>query len=362
MDDKMIKCPSCGQEIPADSENCPECNAPISVLGDNKAAGTPIDNSAAINEMLQNSSALVEESEALGVGSLDSPDDEDAEEEIGFQPSAGGTPPEATLTPEQQKALKEGGVIELKPTNPDLTPHPVKKGKKSDSGKGKSGKAAKSEKEAAPVIPGIPGIPGIPSAAPLAVENGGLQIFEVDDNEQNKKKRQGKKKGSFLSTLIAVVLALVIGGGIGFFGKMFFFPDIKVPSCQSFAQESAGSVLKAISGASDKFYVLKAYVREGAVAKQCLIRAIYDDDENPVPKWYRVKVENGSEEAVHVYIELDDEEYETLKNSTDEGDRIKAAMLSSIQEETNRCIGEIYDGLWEEANAAAINNTINPLQ
>ena len=32
MEDKMIKCPSCGEQVPAGTENCPKCGAPIGVL------------------------------------------------------------------------------------------------------------------------------------------------------------------------------------------------------------------------------------------------------------------------------------------------------------------------------------------
>lgn len=346
MEDNIIKCPSCGEQVPAGTENCPSCGAPIGVLGDKKAVGTPIDNTAAINAMLQNSSMLVEEGKALGVGDLDSvPDDEDGEDGAGgYQAPAEAAPP-SKLTPEQEKALKSGGVIELTPANPDLTPHPV----------GAVGGDV-------PPISGIPGIPGIPGGSPMIIEeNGGAQIFEVNEKgESEKKKRHGKKKSSVLSTVIAVVLALAIGCGAGFFGKMFFFPDLTVPSCQDFAQKSAEAVMKVASGSGVEFYVLKAYVKEGVVAKQCLIRGICDNGGEAVPKWYRVKVENGSEETVHVYTELNEEEYQTLKNSSYEGDRIKAAMLSSIQEETNRCVEEISGGTWTEANAAAINNKINP--
>ena len=304
---------------------------------------------------------LVEEGKALGLGDLDSAADDDDGEggDNGYQAPNGSAQPQQ-LTAEQQQALNSGGVIELNPVNPDLTKHPVKNGKSGGAkGKGKSGGDTPPVSE----IPGIPGIPGIRAGSPMIIEeNNGAQIFEVDEKDGGeKKKRHGKKKGSALATFIAVVLALVIGCGAGFFGKMFFFPDLVVPGCQGFAQDSAKAVLTAISGRSSNFYVLKAYVKEGATAKQCLIRGIYDDGSGEaVPQWYRIKVENGSEDMVHVYIELDLEEYQTLKNSEVEGDRIKAAMLSSIQEETNRCVDEIDSGAWTEANAAAINNALNP--
>ncbi len=348
MDDKTIKCPTCGEVVPAGTENCPGCGAPIGVLEGNVGVSTPINNTAAINEMLQNSSILVEESKTLGVGDLDSEPDEDDEEiqDGGYEP-----PSLDKLTAAQEKALKAGGVIELTP--PDAPPPPTDKKKE-----------AAPAAEAPAAAPGLPGFPAIPGMEEPQNNdpNGGVQIFEIDENESEndndakKSKRQGQKKKSGLSTVIAVVLALVIGIAAGFFGKIFLLPDMPVPSCQGFAERSAEAVIR-VEGKN--FCVLKAYVNEGTAAKQCLINAVAYD-EGAVAHWYRVKVENGSEDTVHVYLEPDQEEYETLKNSDNEGDRIKAAMLSSIWEETQRCISEIGGDSWVEVNAAALNNKINP--
>ncbi len=348
MDDKMIKCPTCGEVVPAGTENCPGCGAPIGVLKGNVGVGTPINNTAAINEMLQNSSMLVEESKTLGVGDLDSePDEEDEEiQDGGYEP-----PSLDKLTAAQEKALKAGGVIELTP--PDA-PAP-------SNGKKEEAPPASEAPAAAPGIPGFPAIPGMEEPQNND-PNSKVQIFEVDENEngndngEKKSKRQGQKKKSGLSTVIAVVLALVIGIAAGFFGKIFLLPDMPVPSCQGFAEKSAEAVIR-VEG--KKFCILKAYVNEGTAAKQCLINAV-TYDEGAVAHWYRVKVENGSEDTVHVYLEPNQEEYESLKNSDNEGDRIKAAMLSSIWEETQRCISEIGGDSWVEVNAAALNNKINP--
>ncbi len=349
MDDKMIKCPTCGEVVPAGTENCPGCGAPIGVLEGKTVVGTPINNTAAINEMLQNSSMLVEEGKTLGVGDLDSePDEEDEEiQDGGYEP-----PSLDKLTAAQEKALKAGGVIELTP--PDA-PAP-------SADKKKEAAPAAEAPAAAPGIPGFPSIPGMEEPSQNNGTNGGIQIFDFDENEsendkgEKKSKRQGKKKKSGLSTIIAVVLALVIGVAAGFFGKIFLLPDMPVPSCQGFAEKSAEAVSR-VEGKD--FCILKAYVNEGTTAKQCLINAITYDD-GAVAHWYRVKVENGSEDTVHVYLEPEEGEYEKLKNSDDDGDKIKAAMLSSIWEETQRCISEIGGDNWVEANAAALNNKINP--
>lgn len=87
MTTETIRCPGCGEEILQDVENCPYCDAPISVIMNNDISGAPIDNSAAIDAMLRSASQFMEESESLGLGELDifDEDDEDDQKEEVFK-------------------------------------------------------------------------------------------------------------------------------------------------------------------------------------------------------------------------------------------------------------------------------------
>ena len=133
MTTETIRCPGCGEEILQDVENCPYCDAPISVIMNNDISGAPIDNSAAIDAMLRSASQFMEESESLGLGELDifdEDDEDDQKEEVFKKVTLKELPPELSET--QKDEIEAGGVINLTPEEesvpaPATPPAPQKK-------------------------------------------------------------------------------------------------------------------------------------------------------------------------------------------------------------------------------------------
>lgn len=321
---EKIKCPACGAEMDIGLENCPSCGAPVSAVTEQASSGTPIDNKEAIDSMLEKANMLVEEAGSLGI---------ELEGEPAPKPEAEG----------EQAPPPEGG------------------------GNGQN-----------------------PPKNDLAVENDpGVTLFEMDEEgniipdpesetEKDRKKRerrerrrnrgnseggeQKKKKASKGAVFIAAVICLVIGAAAGFFGKMFLYPDLPYPDCQSFAEKSVKAVASVLNSGED-IYVAESHVKEFSSSTQCIIRVFFTEDGAVSEKWYRVKVDSAESKKIKVYTQYDEEYLEKLASSDNDEDRAKAAVLSSIQDETDRLVNDMKGGNgWTEVNPALLNNSIHPYE
>lgn len=423
MPTETIKCPACGEEVSQGVENCPSCGAPVGVLFDNDISGAPIDNSAAIDAMLRSASQFMEESEALGLDDMDifDGDEEDEpkeEDETVFKKvTLRELPPE--LSEEQKDGIQSGGVINLSPSGeakdgkavqiPDRAPAqaaPKAVGTLPDDLPDFSSSAAPAADGFVDLTShGAGGGQSVPTASAPAEaaetetepapekakkpkkeknkakknDNNEPTLYEVDENgnpvkekpKKEKRKREKKpkiekvrsekSKGSPLGGVIAAVVALAVGLCGGYFAKTFIFPELPVPECQEFAQMSVDSVVKSVP--SDRqLYIAEAYVNEGVYSTQCIFRAFAESGEESVTSgWYRVKVNRDNENRVEVYFELNNDEYERLRDSDNTDDRAWAAILKSNQNELERCIKEAKSGEgWSSANISLLNNKLHP--
>ncbi len=402
MTTETIRCPGCGEEILQDVENCPYCDAPISVIMNNDISGAPIDNSAAIDAMLRSASQFMEESESLGLGELDIFDEDDEEEnqkeEVFKKVTLKELPPE--LSEAQKDEIEAGGVINLTPEEesapaPAPPPAPQKKrGKQKQTAVSSDGFKELEPKNGASAAPSSPSQPLQPSAKPNAAnasdnpaeaqkkENGENSsnnepmLYEVDEKgkpikpkkpkkpkkekiERPKKVKKEKTKSSPAGSVIAAVIALAVGLGGGYFGKMFIFPDLPSPECQNFAQKAVNAAVEEVAGAKE-LYIAEAYVKDGAFSSQCIFRALTQNESDVSSEWFRVKIDHDTEKT-SVYFELSPDEYDRLRNSENSEDRAKAAVLKSNQNELDRCISEMKAGDgWSSANISLINNSLHP--
>ncbi len=402
MTTETIRCPGCGEEILQDVENCPYCDAPISVIMNNDISGAPIDNSAAIDAMLRSASQFMEESESLGLGELDIFDEDDEEEnqkeEVFKKVTLKELPPE--LSEAQKDEIEAGGVINLTPEEesapaPAPPPAPQKKrGKQKQTAVSSDGFKELEPKNGASAAPASPSQPLQPSAKPNAAnasdnpaeaqkkENGENSsnnepmLYEVDEKgkpikpkkpkkpkkekiERPKKVKKEKTKSSPAGSVIAAVIALAVGLGGGYFGKMFIFPDLPSPECQNFAQKAVNAAVEEVAGAKE-LYIAEAYVKDGAFSSQCIFRALTQNESDVSSEWFRVKIDHDTEKT-SVYFELSPDEYDRLRNSENSEDRAKAAVLKSNQNELDRCISEMKAGDgWSSANISLINNSLHP--
>lgn len=385
-----IKCPACGEVVEADQENCPFCGAPISVLAGNDISGAPIDNKAAIDAMLRSASMLMNESEALGIGSLDDPDDEEYdedEEEEGAAEITAEAPKQnapAELSAEQKSSMEAGGVINLSPDSMPAPPKPAPSAPQPTApapSQAQNAAAtpledevlknfrelqAKSENAAPPEKPPKPPKPHKKSSETVIYEldEDGNPIIDDKPKKEKKKKKEAapkeNKRRSPVKSLIMVVIALAVGICAGFIGKMFVFPDFPEPSCQEFAAKSVDVVVQK-TAANKQLYVAEAYVKEGTYAVQCIFRALVESQDTVESKWYRVKVDNDDKKTTNIYLELDPDVYDRLRNSDDSEERAQAAVLKSNQNELERCINEVREGQgWDAANVTLINNSLHP--
>lgn len=402
MTTETIRCPGCGEEILQDVENCPYCDAPISVIMNNDISGAPIDNSAAIDAMLRSASQFMEESESLGLGGLDIFDEDDEEEnqkeEVFKKVTLKELPPE--LSEAQKDEIEAGGVINLTPEEesapaPAPPPAPQKKrGKQKQTAVSSDGFKELEPKNGASAAPSSPSQPLQPSAKSNAAnasdnpaeaqkkENGENSsnnepmLYEVDEKgkpikpkkpkkpkkekiERPKKVKKEKTKSSPAGSVIAAVIALAVGLGGGYFGKMFIFPDLPSPECQNFAQKAVNAAVEEVAGAKE-LYIAEAYVKDGAFSSQCIFRALTQNESDVSSEWFRVKIDHDTEKT-SVYFELSPDEYDRLRNSENSEDRAKAAVLKSNQNELDRCISEMKAGDgWSSANISLINNSLHP--
>lgn len=402
MTTETIRCPGCGEEILQDVENCPYCDAPISVIMNNDISGAPIDNSAAIDAMLRSASQFMEESESLGLGELDIFDEDDEEEnqkeEVFKKVTLKELPPE--LSEAQKDEIEAGGVINLTPEEesapaPAPPPAPQKKrGKQKQTAVSSDGFKELEPKNGASAAPASPSQPLQPSAKPNAANasdnpaeaqkkesgensnNNEPMLYEVDEKgkpikrkkpkkpkkekiERPKKVKKEKTKSSPAGSVIAAVIALAVGLGGGYFGKMFIFPDLPSPECQNFAQKAVNAAVEEVAGAKE-LYIAEAYVKDGAFSSQCIFRALTQNESDVSSEWFRVKIDHDTEKT-SVYFELSPDEYDRLRNSENSEDRAKAAVLKSNQNELDRCISEMKAGDgWSSANISLINNSLHP--
>ncbi len=402
MTTETIRCPGCGEEILQDVENCPYCDAPISVIMNNDISGAPIDNSAAIDAMLRSASQFMEESESLGLGELDIFDEDDEEEnqkeEVFKKVTLKELPPE--LSEAQKDEIEAGGVINLTPEEesapaPAPPPAPQKKrGKQKQTAVSSDGFKELEPKNGASAAPASPSQPLQPSAKSNAANasdnpaeaqkkesgensnNNEPMLYEVDEKgkpikpkkpkkpkkekiERPKKVKKEKTKSSPAGSVIAAVIALAVGLGGGYFGKMFIFPDLPSPECQNFAQKAVNAAVEEVAGAKE-LYIAEAYVKDGAFSSQCIFRALTQNESDVSSEWFRVKIDHDTEKT-SVYFELSPDEYDRLRNSENSEDRAKAAVLKSNQNELDRCISEMKAGDgWSSANISLINNSLHP--
>ena len=380
-EEEVITCPVCGEEVEPGTENCPLCGAPVGALENKIIAGTAIDNSAAIDAMLQSAAMLVEESASLGV-ELDDDDDEEEDEDDGAEQEEyadnGTEPPPAEapnnitavpgdLTDEQKSKLEAGGLINLN-TGIDDAPPPVSAAKKAA--------AKKKKKEAKPPKPPKPPKaakepkePKAPAEAPVLYEmdEQGNAITEDDNRKaarsakKAKKPKEQKKSGKSASAglvFVTAFVALLLGCAVGFFTKLVMFPDVVIPDCQKFAQRAVQGVN---SVTDEELYIAEAYVRDSEDATQCIFRAFSVSNDVAESRWFRVKVYNDAPETIRIYFQLDMKAYEAMINSDDAEQRIQASMLMNNQQELERCISEIQSGKgWSTASAPMLNEALHP--
>ena len=374
-DESVLTCPVCGEEVELGTENCPLCGAPVGTLENNDISGTSIDNSAAIDAMLQSAAMLVEESASLGVA-LDDDEDSD-EEEIGeeepaadeeeadpMEPVAASAMP-ADLTDEQKSQIEAGGMINLSTGGlpAEAAPAPKKaaskKKAKQESADDPDPKKASGKKKGKQESAGAPTLYNMDeSGNPIPGEE---DLEEAPYTPAPKKSAKSKNKtASPVLAVVAAVVALALGCAVGFFGKTIFFPDIILPECQEFAERAAAGLNSVVDG---EIYITEAYVMESGDATQCVLRAVtVSGDGSAQASWFRVKVYNDAPDTVRIYFQLDMDRYNAMINSDDSEERIQASIRMNNQQELDRCISEINSGTggWTAANTSMLNETLHP--
>lgn len=332
-----IKCPACGAEINADAENCPSCGAPIGTMKEQGTSGTPIDNKEAIDNMLEKANMLVEEGREMGIEGLEDPPPQEPLNGYGEEAAIPGIP-------SGFDGSRDGGAEAFAVENPpgvtlfemdengNIIPE-----KKPETKKEKKQRLKKERSENKSPSP------------------------EEKDRKDDTKKRKGKKASGGI-VFAAAVISLAVGVAAGFFSKMLLFPDLPAPSCQSFANKSVKSV-NSVLGDGEKIFVAEAYVKEFTSSTQCLIRTFAEASDTVAEKWYRVKVDSADSSKIHVYNQYEREILDSMLNSSDDEERARAAVLSGIQEETERLISEMRQGSgWVEVNSSLLNNIIHPYE
>lgn len=326
-----LKCPSCGATLAIGEENCHACGCPVSVVAGQNLNGTPIDNKAAIDSMLENASALVEQGKEMGLieednDDLDLPGNDLSPDEA--LPSSSSRSNEPIIENDPGVMLFDlddsGNIIEPEPPKPEKTND--KKKKKAKRERVKKEKEARADKD----------------------------LY----NERPEKKQ--KKKASVGSIALTVVISLVIGIGAGYAGKMFLFPQLSTPKCQFFAEKAVKSLYSVVNHTGD-FYIAEAYVKELSTSHQCIVRVLRSEGDSVASRWYRIKKDTENDNNIHVYLPFTDAEYQALMSTGNKEDQAKAAVLAANQAETDRCVKEMKEsGGWEKANPALLNNAINP--
>lgn len=331
-----IKCPACGAEINADSENCPSCGAPVSAVSGQGTSGTPIDNKEAIDSMLEKANMLVEEGRTLGIEGLDNENENEQQlNGYGEEAASFGGPDN------QQSHTDESLIVE---NAPGITLFEMDEN-------GNVIPEKKPEPEAEPV-----------KTKKQRQRRERSRDTNVNNRDKGEKKDKDNKKTSKGTVIAAAVIFLVIGAAAGFFGKMLLFPDFPAPSCQSFAEKAVKAV-NSVLDSDEEIYVAESYVKEFTSSTQCLIRTFAAGSDSVSEKWYRVKVDSSESKKIKVYTQYDEETLNNMFNSSNDEERAKAAVLSGIQEETGRLINDMRGGNgWVEVNPTLLNNSIHPYQ
>ena len=362
-EEEVLTCPVCGEEVEPGTENCPLCGAPVGTLENNDVSGTSIDNSAAIDAMLQSAAMLVEESASLGVELDDDEEpeedgedeeydyDEEGEEGDPMEPDGAAAMP-TDLTAEQKSQIEAGGMISLSTGAPPAAPAPKKKAKPPKPKQ--PPKPKKKSKEPAPE-PVLYNMDESGNALPDDLQ----EAPYTSPSPKTSKPKSKRKSTSPALVVLTAIVALALGCAAGFYGKTVLFPDAAVPQCQEFAERAVLGV-NSVSGQSE-LYVAEAYVKESEDATQCVFRAIVDSgDGTGKACWYRVKVYSDAPDTVRIYLELDMDKYNAMMNSDDQEQRIQASVLMSNQQELDRCISEIRSGSWSAANVSMLNESLRP--
>ena len=386
-EEDIITCPVCGEDIEPGTDNCPLCGAPVSALENNDISGTSIDNSAAIDAMLQSAAMLVEESSSLGVA-LDEDEDDDTDEEgltrvadydedpDTVQPERTAPPPAAPAPPPPPVPapvpppddIQRNQTVAVPPSAPPAAKKGRASGKKSKQKKGAPTLYAVDEK--GEPIPGedeeIAGSASKKPAKPKKTKN--KTKSKVKNKGKNKnndvsrnREKSDSKGGSPVLVIVTAFVALALGCAVGFFGKTMFFPDVVVPQCQEFAERAVLGVNSVVDG---NIYVSEAYVRESGDSTQCVFRAVtYGAEDTAQVRWFRVKVFNDAPDTVRIYFQLDMDRYNAMMNSGDDEQRIQASLLMSNQQEMERCISEIQNGAsgWDAAIVSMLNDSLHPI-
>lgn len=325
-----IKCPACGAEVDSDLENCPSCGAPMGTINAQGISGTPIDNKEAINNMLEKANMLVEEGRGLGIGSLED-DPVDQNDDYDYE----GIPP----------LSEDSGQVNVNVNNEE------------------------------PVIRNAPGVTlyemdengnVIPEKKPepeVEEQNTGKNSVGKSKNHNEDTGDKKKHKTSIVTVFVAVVISLIAGIAMGFFGKMFFFPELPAPSCQGIAEKAVKAVYSQLES-DEEIYIAESYVKEFTTSTQCLIRSFNTKSGEVREKWYRVKIENdGMKSVIHIYNQYDKADLDSMAASSDDEERAKAAVLEGYQMETERMIAEMREGNdWVEVNSSLINNSVHPYE
>lgn len=391
-EDDVITCPVCGEDVEPGTENCPLCGAPVGALENNDISGTSIDNSAAIDAMLQSAAMLVEESSSLGVA-LDDEDDDADEEGIASAPEYDEDP---------DPVETEGVDIPPAPVpvSPPLPPpDPVEKesqteevavGKSSAAKKTRASRKKSKKNKAEPTLYAVDenGDP-IPeeneqetapapkkSPKPKKIKNKNKnkdknkekskdrskdKVRSTDRDKSKVKSKDGNRAASPVLVIVTAFVALVLGCAVGFFGKTVVFPDVVVPKCQEFAERAVRSVNSVVD---DDMYVAEAYVKESGDGTQCVFRGVtYGSGDTAQVRWFRVKVYSDAPDTVRIYFQLDMNKYNSMMDSGDDEQRIQASLLMSNQQEMERCISEIQNGVsgWNAASASMLNDSLHPI-
>lgn len=178
--------------------------------------------------------------------------------------------------------------------------------------------------------------------------------FDIDDDYKKPKAKLGLLR-IIIIALMAVTAFFLGGVSLYFYNQFQYTNDIY------------GTAYEAVSAVSNKapqgkvFKATEVYVKTGTETTYCII---YGEFVSAVKErevtYFRLEINNLNPENTILYYAFDENEYNRLKNGSDE-DKIKASVMKSYYDMYLKYVDEIKSGVygWKTANIDYINLMLN---
>ncbi|MCL2637322.1 MAG: zinc ribbon domain-containing protein [Oscillospiraceae bacterium] len=171
----------------------------------------------------------------------------------------------------------------------------------------------------------------------------------------------GFRLPAFVKKIIACVLILVLGFGLGYGLKYFQERGVFMNHTNEISLKSLEWVTTRIIPAGQSFAAVEIYVKKDATTTECIIFGVFSTEAGDyTPSYFRLVINNKDHSDATLFLPFDQSRYAALLESGETQDRLDAGTMMNHYESFLLSAGEINSGnpRWARADIEFVNKQL----